>query len=210
MKKSKNDDVEFRNFVYGSTKKKCGGISLPFRSLVTKNEHVNDNNDNDNDNNNNNNNNININISNSDNDSSINVKPAGIKSSSNEKEKMELLDSFLENDKNRNLKDNWSKLDRSTKNIKINDFITLYSQTHHLSSINEVQLACFLKDCLINKRLHRIKDVVYDKKEGILSDIPGLYFNEDHQQFYLKHNITTTKKTSVKCESTFKDENMSI
>ena len=182
---TKSDEVEFRNFVYGSTKKKCGGISLPFRSIVSSSSSSS--------------------LSSSSSSSSPDdptvpaVAPLPVKQVVDENtNKMEMLDSFLENDKKRNLQDNWSRLDRSTKTTKIAAFVSLYAQKKQLSPDNESKLSCFLRDCLINKRLQRIKDVSYDKAEGILHDIPGLYFNEDHQQFYLKHNIPAAKSSASK------------
>jgi cell division protein FtsI/penicillin-binding protein 2 len=202
-KVSKGDDAEFRNFIYGSTKKKCGGISLPLKSLVSSSSssissscsrslhsdvEVEDNN------------------SKVDNDDvkSSTTPPLQHQNQhqNNDNQRLKLLDTFLEDDKKRNLKDNWSKLDRATKISKLVSFVSKYSDKEKLSSEMETKLLAFLKECLVNKRLQRIKDVVYDKVEGVLHDIPGLYYNEEHQQFYLKHNvISSSSETKLKTKS---------
>ena len=54
----------------------------------------------------------------------------------------------------------------------------------------------FLKDCLDRKKLQRIKDVVYDKENGEIKEIPALTYIRTTKHFTLKNiekRISTLK-----------------
>ena len=62
-------------------------------------------------------------------------------------------------------------------------------------------LIIFLKDCLDRKKLQRVKDVVYDKANKEVKEIPSLFFNKLTNHFTLKNmdkRINTLKSLPPK------------
>jgi hypothetical protein len=62
-------------------------------------------------------------------------------------------------------------------------------------------LIAFLKDCLDKKKLHRVKDVVYDKTTGIVKEIPALFYTKSTKHFTLKNvdkRVSTLKSLAPK------------
>lgn len=112
------------------------------------------------------------------------------------------LDNFLENEKNNNVNEPWSKLDKTIKTKKLMDYVETYKTANQLTEEEESLLVRFFKDCLDRKKLQRVKDVVYDKETGNIKDIPGLTFVKSNKHFTLKnldkristHKCLTPKK----------------
>jgi len=112
------------------------------------------------------------------------------------------LDNFLENEKNNNVNEPWSKLDKTIKTKKLMDYVETYKTANQLTEEEESLLVRFFKDCLDRKKLQRVKDVVYDKETGNIKDIPGLTFVKSIKHFTLKnldkristHKCLTPKK----------------
>lgn len=123
------------------------------------------------------------------------------------------LDKFLENEKNNNANEPWSKLDKTAKIKKLVLFAENYKTKNSLSDSEHNSLLSFLKDCLDRKKLQRVKDVIYDKTNGEVKDIPALHFNKPNNHFTLKNmdkRVSTTrslapKKTNVTIKNTNKD-----
>jgi len=97
------------------------------------------------------------------------------------------LDKFLEDDKQTSRKEPWSKLDKTMKTKKIMAFVENYSEEKKLQKDQKRALETFLKDCLNRKRLQRVKDVDYDKDNGIIKSIPSLVTTKTSKQFTLKN-----------------------
>ena len=97
------------------------------------------------------------------------------------------LDKFLEDDKQTSRKEPWSKLDKTMKTKKIMAFVENYSEEKKLQKDQKRALETFLKDCLNRKRLQRVKDVDYDKDNGIIKSIPSLVPTKTSKQFTLKN-----------------------
>jgi len=111
------------------------------------------------------------------------------------------LEKFLENDKNNNQNEPWSKLDKTAKTKKLLQYAELYTQKNNLNKQEENGLVIFLKDCLDRKKLQRVKDVEYDKTTGEVKDIPALSFNKSNNHFTLKNidkRISTLKSLPPK------------
>jgi len=123
------------------------------------------------------------------------------------------LDKFLENEKNNNASEPWSKLDKTAKIRKLILFADSYKEKHGLNDTEHKTLLSFLKDCLDRKKLQRVKDVIYDKTNGEVKDVPALYFNKPTNHFTLKNidkRVSTTrslapKKTNGTIKNTNKD-----
>jgi hypothetical protein len=111
------------------------------------------------------------------------------------------LDKFLENEKNTNSCEPWSKLDKTTKIKKLTVFAENYRTENNLSDEEFDKLMVFLKDCLDRKRLQKVKDVIYDKTTGEIKNIPALFHNKPTNHFTLKNtekHISTTRSLAPK------------
>jgi hypothetical protein len=80
-------------------------------------------------------------------------------------------------------------------------FIQEYKKENNLDTEEEFLLTKFLKDCLDRKKLQRVKDVNYDKINGIIKEIPILSYNKLTRHFTLKNidkRVSTSKSLSKK------------
>jgi hypothetical protein len=107
------------------------------------------------------------------------------------------LDKFLENEKNSNENEPWCKLNKTIKIKKMTEYvIEVYKTKHNLDDTECDNLIIFLKDCLDRKKLQRIKDVIYDKENGTIKEIPALTYTRVTKHFTLKNiekRISTLK-----------------
>ena len=129
---------------------------------------------------------------------------------------LQKLDQFLQDEKNTNENEPWCKLNKTIKIKKMMDYIENYKNEQNLNDEEVEILANFLKDCLNRKKLHRIKDVLYDKEKGIINEIPSLTYVKATKHFTLKNiekRVSTLKslpqkKTNV--HGTIKNKNNSV
>ena len=111
------------------------------------------------------------------------------------------LDKFLEDEKNSNENEPWCKLNKTIKLKKLLEYVDLYKNENELNSEECNLLVLFLKDCLDRKKLQRIKDVIYDKENGIIKSIPALTYVKINKHFTLKNiekRISTVKSLPPK------------
>jgi len=111
------------------------------------------------------------------------------------------LDLFLENEKNNNNNEPWSKLDKTIKIKKLLIYAENYKLEKNLDDNEYNNFTIFLKDCLDRKKFQRVKDVIYDKNNGIIKDIPGLFHNKIKNHFTIKNidkRISTSKSLAPK------------
>jgi hypothetical protein len=111
------------------------------------------------------------------------------------------LDKFLEDDKNNNQNEPWSKLDKTIKTKKLLLFSEYFSKENNFTDEEKHLLVLFLKDCLDRKRLQRVKDVNYDKTTGEIKTIPSLFYNKEVRHFTLKNQdrrVSTVKNLAPK------------
>lgn len=83
-------------------------------------------------------------------------------------------------------------------------YVDEYKKTNNLDEEETLILVKFLKDCLDRKKLQRVKDVNYDKVEGIIKEIPVLAYNKINRHFTLKNmdkRVSTSKNLSKKTQS---------
>jgi hypothetical protein len=121
------------------------------------------------------------------------------------------LDKFLENEKINNVNEPWCKLNKTIKTKKILDFVEKYKTDKNLDNEEEKILTTFLKDCLDRKKLQRVKDVVYDKTNGSIKEIPALSYTKSSKHFTLKNidkRVSTLKSLAPKKgQGTIKNKN---
>tara|TARA_B100001758_G_scaffold43913_1_gene34958 strand:- start:19444 stop:19965 length:522 start_codon:yes stop_codon:yes gene_type:complete len=96
------------------------------------------------------------------------------------------LDVFLDKEKESNKKLPWTKLEKSLKIKKLNNFVKKYSSEHNLDKKQIQELGFYLKDCLERRKLQKQKDIEYDKISGCIKNIPNLIFNKQNNKFTLK------------------------
>jgi hypothetical protein len=114
------------------------------------------------------------------------------------------LDKFLENEKINNTNEPWCKLNKTVKTKKLHEYVEIYKQENHLTDEETELLITFLKDCLDRKKLQRVKDVIYDKENGLVKEIPSLCYIKSSKHFTLKNvdkRISTLKSLAPKKSS---------
>jgi hypothetical protein len=111
------------------------------------------------------------------------------------------LDKFLENEKNNNVNEPWCKLNKTIKMKKLNEYVDKYKEENDLSLEEAELMLTFLKDCIDRKKLQRVKDVIYDKENGIIKEIPALCYMKTSKHFTLKNvdkRVSTLKSLAPK------------
>ena len=72
----------------------------------------------------------------------------------------------------------WTKLSKTEKHVKFNEFAKVYCNEHALENkIDELQI--LLKKKLDQKRLISVKELEYNIEEGIINSIHGLEYVDD-------------------------------
>ena len=121
------------------------------------------------------------------------------------------LDKFLESEKINNVNEPWCKLNKTVKTKKLVDFVEKYKNDNNLDNEETKLLASFLKDCIDRKKLQRVKDVVYDKTNGSIKEIPALSYTKSSKHFTLKNidkRVSTLKSLAPKKgQGTIKNKN---
>ena len=102
------------------------------------------------------------------------------------KENMSNLDEFLEGEKKNNTGEPWTKLDKTSKLLKFNEFVYSYCNEHKYSEEDKTDLITMLSTNLDRKKLLKTKEVVYDKDNGKIISIPALHYNTGTKKFTLK------------------------
>jgi len=116
-------------------------------------------------------------------------------------ENLSNLDKFLEEEKSVNQNEPWCKLNKTIKTKKLIDFVETYKETAELNEEEEALLITFFKDSLERKKLQRVKDVVYDKVNGQIKEIPALTYIKAIKHFTLKNmdkRVSTLKSLAPK------------
>jgi hypothetical protein len=111
------------------------------------------------------------------------------------------LDKFLEDEKQNNKNEPWSKLNKTIKILKLIDFVDSYKKINDLDDSEGELLISFFKDSLDRNKLQKVKEVIYDKTEGVIKDIPALHYVKANKHFTLRNidkRVSTLKSLSVK------------
>ena len=101
-------------------------------------------------------------------------------------ENLSNMENFLEEEKQMNNNEPWTKLNKTNKIIKFTEFVEKYSVDHSISQLEKKCLLDFLNENLERKKLTKTKEVVYDKDSGKLLSIPNLIYNTSSKKFTLK------------------------
>ena len=94
------------------------------------------------------------------------------------------LERILDNETNNNKKETWSKLNKTTKIIKLNNYADKLGEQNEMSEADIQNFKKYLGRALERKRLISAKEVMYDNVEGEIVNIPCLIFS--NRKFTLK------------------------
>jgi hypothetical protein len=111
------------------------------------------------------------------------------------------LEKFLEDEKINNSNEPWCKLNKTIKTKKLVEYVEIYKKDKNLDENEAKNLVIFLKDSLDKKKLCRVKDVIYDKVNGIVKEIPSLTYTKSNKHFTLKNmdkRVSTLKSLAPK------------
>ena len=117
------------------------------------------------------------------------------------------IEAFLEKECENNKCEPWSKLDKTMKISRLNDYADTISKDFKLTNAELKSLKKYLSVCLDKKKLQRIKDVQYEKETGKILNIANLQFNKVNRKFTLKRDqkrVSTLKSLSLPKASKFK------
>lgn len=117
------------------------------------------------------------------------------------------IDAFLEKESIQSKNEPWSKLDKTIKLKKLNDYANQICDEYELSPTELKTLKKDLSSYIDKKQLQKVKDVTYDKESGIINSIPNLKFNKNTRKFTMKKSekhVSTTKSLGPKKNSTTK------
>jgi hypothetical protein len=104
------------------------------------------------------------------------------------------VDQLLEQEKRFNKTEQWNKLNKTSKIQKLHAFSERYGLKHKLSARDVVQLKHYFSTVL-DTRLNKTKDVVYDKSTQEVTDVPGLFQNPTTKSFTIR--VDTSKRPST-------------
>jgi hypothetical protein len=119
------------------------------------------------------------------------------------------LEKFLEAEKITNSNEPWCKLNKTIKTKKLLDFVESYSKEKGFGEEETKILTEFLKDSLDKKKLSRVKDVIYDKTNGVVKEIPALTYIKSNKHFTLKNidkRVSTLKSLAPKKSGTIRNK----
>jgi hypothetical protein len=131
----------------------------------------------------------------------------------NVKDNSSNIDIILEKESNYNKSEPWSKLDKTVKISKLNEYVSSLAKEHKLTVTEVKNIKKDLHNALDKKQLQRVKDINYDRENGIINNIPNLHFNKTTRKFTMKRSdkqISTLKslgpKKNVSTKKTNKDK----
>jgi len=114
---------------------------------------------------------------------------------------MDKIDNFLEKEKETNKSQPWNKLNKTHKVDKLRSFCERFSEENSFSESNKEELQNYLLKALDQKKFTKIKDINYNKDEGFIKDIPGLFFDKKKKIFTIKsqdNRVSTSKNLAPK------------
>ena len=107
------------------------------------------------------------------------------------------IDSILEQEKQNNKMETWTKLDKTIKLQKLHAFAEKHGKEHHFPLKEVKALKLFFIDCLDKNKLKTTKDILYDKETGTILQVPALTLNPTTKTFTLK-NIDNKRISTIK------------
>ena len=104
------------------------------------------------------------------------------------------IDQWLEEEKTFNKTEPWSKLNKTSKIQKLHSFAEKYGNRNKLSAKEVKELKHYFSQ-ILSTRLNKTKDVIYDKEQQEITDVPGLCRAPNTKSFTIR--VDTTKRQST-------------
>jgi len=112
-----------------------------------------------------------------------------------QEESQEAIDHILEKETQKNKTESWNKLNKTMKIQKLNHYAEKYATDHKYSERELGNLKTFFLESLERGKLQKTKEVIYDKDQQQIEEIPGLFYHQHNHNFTLK--IIDTKRVST-------------
>ena len=116
------------------------------------------------------------------------------------KNNSENLDSFLDKERENIKKETWSRLDKTIKIQKLDEYVDSIVEKNQLTTEEVSGLKTYLSNSIDRKKLQCVKDVIYDKVTNKIKSIPCLLFNTASRTYTLKRSekrVSTLKSLGV-------------
>ncbi len=114
------------------------------------------------------------------------------------------IEKFLDKERSHNNLQQWSKLSIITKKKKLKLFTETFSEKNNLNCSDKDKLYKYLIKSLEQKKLQKIKDVIYDISKGEIINIPILLYNNNTNKYYLKNEKRISSLKSLAPKSKLK------
>ena len=114
---------------------------------------------------------------------------------STQEEGHESVDHLLEKETQKNKTESWNKLNKTMKIQKLHHYADKYASDHKYSERELDQLKTFFLESLERGKLQKTKEVVYNKENQIIEEIPGLFYHTANHHFTLR--ILDAKRVST-------------
>ena len=114
------------------------------------------------------------------------------------------IDALLETEKKSMNTESWNKLDKRLKIQKLHAFAEKYARENALPVKEIKSLKMFFSECLTKDKLSKVKDVDYDKQNGVINSVSGLCFNVVSRSFTIRNldkKVSTLKSLTPKRSS---------
>ena len=99
------------------------------------------------------------------------------------------LNAFLLNEQKINKSATWYKLTKMNKIHKLNEYTEeVLKEKNELTDEEVNEIKKYLKVRLDRKKLGNVKEIIYNKEEQKITDIPGFSFNKQSRKFTLKNH----------------------
>ena len=111
------------------------------------------------------------------------------------------LETMISNDVELKKNESWNKLDKTQKSLHINKYCLKLKSTYSLSEDEFNETLKYLNKSIERKFLNKAKDVIYNKENNEIINIPNFVFLNDTRKFYLKKDdkhVSTVKSLSEK------------
>ena len=105
------------------------------------------------------------------------------------------IEKLLENEKNIAKNNSWNKLDKTMKIVHLNNYVDNYLK-HNLTNVEKEDFKKYLINLINRKQLQKKTDIVYNKKENKITDIPIINFNKETRKFKQKRSEKRTSTMS--------------
>lgn len=111
---------------------------------------------------------------------------------------MQSINAFLEMDKIQNANEAWNRLNRTIRMRKLAEFANRYSSEHALSDEEKERMVQFFNQCLDQKKLQKVKEVIYDVESGVITSIPTFCYDRTTKHYTLKNLPAPAKRNTTK------------